>query len=79
MADQLQVNKVICKGGLDTSRDVLTQGEQSPGSAINLVNYEPAVTGGYRRISGFANSYGTLPGTGSTLGVNVVMILTMAS
>jgi len=72
MPDQLQVNKVICRGGLDTSRDVLTQGEQKPGSATNLVNYEPAVTGGYRRISGFTNTYGTLPGTGSTLGVNVV-------
>jgi len=72
MADQLQVNKVFCRGGLDTSRDVLAQGEQSPGSAILLVNYEAAITGGYRRISGFDNSYGTLPGTGSTLGVNVV-------
>ena len=72
MADQLQVNKVICRGGLDTSRDVLTQGEQSPGSAIGLVNYEPAITGGYRRISGFENTYGTLPGTGATLGVNIV-------
>jgi len=72
MADQLQVNKVFCRGGLDTSRDVLAQGEQSPGSAILLVNYEPAITGGYRRISGFDNSYGTVPGTGATLGVNVV-------
>ena len=72
MADQLQVNKVFCRGGLDTSRDVLAQGEQAPGSAILLVNYEPAITGGYRRISGFDNSYGTVPGTGATLGVNVV-------
>ena len=72
MADQLHVNKVFCRGGLDTSRDVLAQGEQSPGSAIALVNYEPSITGGYRRISGFDNSYGTLPGTGATLGVNVV-------
>jgi len=71
MPDQLQVNKVFCRGGLDASRDVLTQGEQSPGSAILLVNYEPATTGGYRRINGFANSYGTVTGTGSTLGVNV--------
>ena len=61
----------MCRGGLDTSRDVLAQGEQSPGSAIQMVNYEAAVTGGYRRISGFANSYGTVTGTGATLGVNV--------
>jgi len=72
MADELLVHKVICQGGLDTSRNVLAQGEQSPGSATQMVNYEPAVTGGYRRINGFANSYGTVAGVGSTLGVNVV-------
>ena len=72
MADELSVYKVFCRGGLDTSRDVLAQGEQSPGSAISMVNYEAAVTGGYRRISGYANTYGTVTGTGPTLGVNVV-------
>ena len=72
MADQLSVHKVMCRGGLDTSRDVLAQGEQSPGSAIQMVNYEASITGGYRRISGFANSYGTVTGTGAVLGVNVV-------
>jgi hypothetical protein len=72
MADQLAVQKIMCRGGLDTSRDVLAQGEFSMGSAIQLVNYEPAITGGYRRISGYENSYGTVPGTGSVLGVNVV-------
>jgi hypothetical protein len=72
MADQLSVHKIMCRGGLDTSRDVLAQGEQSPGSAIQMVNYEAAITGGYRRISGFANSYGTVTGTGAVLGVNVV-------
>lgn len=61
----------MCRGGLDTSRDVLAQGEQSPGSAIQMVNYEAAVTGGYRRINGFSNSYGTVAGVGSVLGVNV--------
>ena len=71
MADQLSVHKIFCTGGLDTSRDVLAQGEQSPGSAIKMVNYEAAVTGGYRRINGFSNSYGTVAGVGSVLGVNV--------
>ena len=71
MADQLSVHKIFCAGGLDTSRDVLAQGEQSPGSAIKMVNYEAAVTGGYRRINGFSNSYGTVAGVGSVLGVNV--------
>jgi len=72
MADQLQINKIFCRGGLDTSRDVLAQGEQSPGSATMLVNYEASTTGGYRRISGFDNSYGTVTGAGATLGVAVV-------
>ena len=71
MADNLASFKVFCAGGLNTSRDVLSQGEVSPGSAIRLVNYEPAVTGGYRRISGYSNDYGTVTGQGSVLGVCV--------
>ena len=73
MADNLASFKVFCQGGLNTSRDVLSQGETQPGSAISLINYEPAVTGGYRKISGFANSFGTVTGQANTpvLGVCV--------
>jgi len=71
MADNLASFKVFAQGGLNTSRDVLSQGETQPGSAISLINYEPAVTGGYRKINGFANNYGTVTGTGSVLGVAV--------
>ena len=71
MADNLASFKVFCQGGLNTSRDVLSQGETQPGSAIALINYEPAVTGGYRKINGYSNDYGTLTGTGSVLGVCV--------
>jgi len=71
MADNLASYKVFCAGGLNTSRDVLSQGEFAPGSAIRLVNYEPAVTGGYRRISGYSNDYGTVPGLDKVLGVCV--------
>ena len=73
MADNLASFKVFCQGGLNTSRDVLSQGETAPGSAISLINYEPAVTGGYRKISGFANSYGSVTGQANTpvLGVCV--------
>lgn len=69
--DQLQVQTISCRGGLDTSRDVLSQGQEQPGSAVRLINYEPSLNGGYRRISGFTNSYGTVPGTGKVLGVCV--------
>ena len=71
MPDNLASFKVFCAGGLNTSRDVLSQGETSPGSAIALINYEPAVTGGYRKINGYANEYGTVPGFGDVLGVAV--------
>jgi len=71
MPENLASFKVFCQGGLNTSRDVLSQGENQPGSATALINYEPAVTGGYRKINGFANNYGTVTGTGNVLGVVV--------
>jgi len=71
MADRIQGFKVSCVGGLNTNKDVLVQGENEPGSAYSLVNYEPSTTGGYRRISGYSNDYGTVPGTGKVLGVMV--------
>lgn len=71
MADQLQIQTVSCAGGLNTSRDVLSQGQVQPGSASRLINYEPSINGGYRRISGYDNAYPSLPGTGSVLGVCV--------
>ena len=71
MAENLASFKVFCQGGLNTSRDVLSQGETQPGSAVALINYEPAVTGGYRKINGFSNDYGTVTGTGNVLGVCV--------
>ena len=72
MPENLASFKVFAEGGLNTNRDVLSQGERQPGSATLLVNYEPAITGGYRRISGYSNDYGTVPGIGSVLGVVVV-------
>lgn len=71
MADRINGYKVNCVGGMNTNRDVLSQGEDTPGSATQLINYEPAITGGYRRLSGFSNSYGTVPGVGKVLGVEV--------
>ena len=71
MADRINAFKVNCVGGMNTNRDVLSQGEDTPGSATQLINYEPAITGGYRRISGFSNSYGTVPGINNVLGVAV--------
>lgn len=61
MADDLQIATVSCEGGLNTNRDVLSQGQLAPGSAIRLINYEPSVSGGYRRISGYDETYPNLP------------------
>ena len=71
MPENLGSFKVTCEGGLNTNRDVLSQGDRTPGSATKLTNYEPAITGGYRKISGYNNTYGTVTGTGSVLGVCV--------
>jgi len=72
MADRINGYKINCIGGLNTNRDVLLQPERYPGTAAELINYEPAIVGGYRRINGFANDYGTLPGQGDVLGVAVI-------
>ena len=71
MADRINGYKVVSIGGLNTNRDVLSQGENEPGAAYSLINYEPSTSGGYRRISGYSNDYGTLPGTGPVLGVMI--------
>ena len=71
MADNLQTFVSVCSGGLVTNVDPLTQSNALSGSAIRLINMEPTLEGGYRRISGYANSYGTLPGTGKVLGLAV--------
>lgn len=41
------------KGGLVTNLSRLQQGLKQPGSARELVNFEPSIKGGYRRINGF--------------------------
>ena len=71
MADKLSTFVSVCAGGLVTNVDPLTQASQLAGSAVRMINYEPALSGGYRRISGYQNSYGTVPGTGAVLGVHV--------
>jgi hypothetical protein len=71
MADNLRTYAVVCNGGLIKNQDPLTLASSFSGSATRLINYEPALQGGYRKINGYENSYGTLPGTGSTLGVFV--------
>ena len=70
MAETLEPQRVVCRGGLSTNGDTLTLSDEFPGMATRLLNYEVSQQGGYRRIDGYA-PYGTgatLPGTGATLG-----------
>src|SRR6056300_100012 len=73
MPDNIRSFPAPCQGGLINNMDYLTQGAQVPGSAIRMINYEPALEGGYRRISGYENTYGEVPGESGTpvLGVAV--------
>lgn len=73
MADRINSFPASCTGGLINNLDYLTQGASLPGSALRMINYEPALEGGYRRISGFSNDYGEVPGATDTpvLGVAV--------
>jgi len=67
--EMLQATEVLCEGGLDLSQSIL---EVNPGFAIELVNFEPSHTGGYRRISGFSlASSDVVPGQGQILGAFV--------
>lgn len=72
MADRWTTLNIQCKGGLIEDMDSLEQGTNAPGSAVSLINYEPALEGGYARILGF-NKYDStaVPGTGAILGVGV--------
>lgn len=53
MPTNWQTFPVELKGGLVTNISPLQQGVQSPGSARRLVNFEPSIEGGYRRIEGY--------------------------
>lgn len=49
-----QTFPVQCQGGLVTNTSPLQQGINLPGTARKLINFEPSVEGGYRRIKGFS-------------------------
>lgn len=68
MADAWLTFPFQFKGGLVTNLSPLQQGVQSPGSARILRNFEPAISGGYRRIEGYAKySTSFVPAYGAPL------------
>lgn len=52
--DKIQSNRIICEGGLDSTQNHINLSLNKPGSATRLVNYEPGLDGGYRRVLGYA-------------------------
>lgn len=53
MPDRIESYKLVCSGGLNSNENHLDLSDNAPGSATRLVNYEPSLFGGYRRIEGF--------------------------
>lgn len=81
MADRWNTFPFEFRGGLLTNLPPLQQGIQAPGSARVLKNFEPSISGGYRRIKGFekydtakVNPYGVcrVQGSGQT-GTSLVL------
>jgi len=64
MADSIESLKVICAGGLNSNENHLELSEATPGAATRLVNYEPSLFGGYRRINGYELYDSTYPEVG---------------
>lgn len=70
MADRIESYKLVCSGGLNSNENHLDLSDNRPGSATRLVNYEPSLFGGYRRIEGYSlfdGDYGEV-GAGSAEG-----------
>lgn len=60
---------VRLEGALILERSIF---ELPPGAAIRLLNFEPDINGGYRRITGFSKwNTNTVDGTGKILGVHL--------
>jgi len=53
MPDRWQTYPLEFTGGLITNLSPLQHGISAPGSARNLINFEPSTEGGYRRIEGY--------------------------
>lgn len=68
MADAWLTFPFQFKGGLVTNLSPLQQGVQAPGSARILRNFEPSISGGYRRIEGYSKySTSFVPAYGTPL------------
>lgn len=51
--EKLQSTTIVCRGGLDSNENWLDINQTNTGIASELINFEPSLYGGYRRINGF--------------------------
>ena len=66
----------VCEGGLVLNQSTFIM---KPGQALELLNFEPDIEGGYRRISGFSKYVtGIVPQTSSS-SEEVLMVATFGS
>ncbi len=76
MPDQITSYKLISSGGLNSNENHLDLSDNNPGSATRLVNYEPSLFGGYRRIEGYGeydSDYGEVTVAGQTTATGKVL------
>ena len=76
MPDSIASFKLLCVGGLNSNENHLDLSDNDPGAATRLLNYEPSLFGGYRRIEGFSEydpDYGTVTVAGQTTGDGKVL------
>ena len=76
MPDEIQSFKLICGGGLNSNENHLDLSDNKPGAATRLINYEPSLFGGYRRIEGYDkydSTYGEVTVAGSTTAAGPVL------
>lgn len=67
--DRWGTKQFLMEGGTINNEDLLYQGESKPGSLIRGLNFETALIGGYRRISGYTRYINApVTGTGQILG-----------
>ncbi len=52
--EEIQSTKVVSLGGLNSNVNHIYLSDNEPGSAIELINFEASLYGGYRRLSGYA-------------------------
>jgi hypothetical protein len=76
MPDKITSYKLISSGGLNSNENHLDLSDNAPGAATRLVNYEPSLFGGYRRIEGYDeydSDYGEVTVAGQTTGQGKVL------